>query len=256
MKRTSLLLVVLSSLLSTTALANNKPIRIATDATYPPFESVTADGEIVGFEVDIGNAICAEMNRKCEWESFNFDGLILGLKGRKFDIVFSSLGITEKRRKQVNFSDIVWTGYSSMLSRTDANLDATVEALKGKVVGVQMGTMQEEYVSERFGSHGVEVKTYQDQDSIYIDLLNGRIDASFQDMIQAQFTFIQDGKHSDFTNLKVEDALLPADSAVAIRKNDKEMENFMNEGLARIRANGTFDKIQRKYFGDLVLYKK
>jgi len=256
MKRTSIVFLMLASLISVTTQASNKIIKIGTDATFPPFESTAPDGTIVGFEVDLGNAICAEMNRKCVWVPFSFDGLILGLKGRKLDAVFSSLGITEKRRRQVDFTDVIWSGFSSMLSKKSAQLKPTIESLKGKVVGVQIGTMQESYVSQRLGEYGVKVKTYQDQDSVYADLLSGRIDASFQDMIQAQFTFINEGKHSDFSNQKFEDESLPSDSAVAIRKNDKEMAHVFNEGLKRIHANGVYDKIQRKYFGDLVLYSK
>ncbi len=190
MKRSRVVLLALTSLFSTMSFAASDTIRFGTDATFPPFESITAEGEIVGFEVDIGNAICEEMNKKCVWTNFNFDGLIPGLQVRKIDAVFSSLGITEKRKKQVNFTDIVWTGYTSMLSRTEESIKPTVESLKGKSIGVQMGSMQEEFVSERFGRHGATVKTYQDQDAVYSDLLSGRIDVSFQDMIQAQFNFI------------------------------------------------------------------
>jgi len=119
-----------------------------------------------------------------------------------------------------------------------------------------MGSMQEEYVSERFGKHGAEVKTYQDQDAVYSDLVSGRIDVSFQDMIQAQFNFIDSGKHKDYSNAKVEDKMLPADSAVAVRKNDKKLAEVFNEGLKKIRENGTYDRIQAKYFGELKLYSK
>ncbi len=255
MKHSRVALLALASLFSTASFAGGDTIRFGTDATFPPFESITPEGEIVGFEVDIGNAICEEMKKKCEWTNFNFDGLIPSLRVRKIDAVFSSLGITEKRKKQVDFTNVVWTGYSSMLSRTGEKIEPTVESLKGKTIGVQMGSMQEEYVSERFGRHGAKVKTYQDQDAVYSDLLSGRVDVSFQDMIQAQFNFIDAGKNHDFTNTRVEDVMLPADSAIAVRKNDK-LAGVINEGLKRIRENGTYDRIQTKYFGELKLYKK
>jgi len=256
MKRSRVALLALTSLFSTMTYAGGDTIRFGTDATFPPFESITPEGDIVGFEVDIGNAICKEMNKKCEWVSSNFDGLIPSLKVHKIDAVFSSLGITEKRKKTVTFTDVIWTGYSSMLSRKAEHIEPTVESLKGKTIGVQMGSMQEEYVSERFGNHGATVKTYQDQDAVYSDLMSGRIDVSFQDMIQAKFNFIDAGKHHDFSNTRVEDKLLPADSAVAVRKDDEKLAGVINEGLKKIRADGTYDRIQQKYFGDLQLYKK
>ena len=113
--------------------------------------------------------------------------------------------------------------------------------------------IQEDYANQVLAQNGVNVKVYQDQDSVYLDLENGRIDASLQDMVQAQFTFIRDGKNTDYVNTKIVDALLPADSAVAVRKNDKNTLAWFNEGLNKIHQNGNFEKIQTKYFGQLVL---
>lgn len=254
MRYFSTLIILLSALFTVSAQAAGKPIRIGVDATFPPFESTNPDGSLTGFEIDLGNAICAEIGRECQWVPSNFDGLIISLKSRKIDAVFSSLGITEQRSRQVNFTNVVWSGFSSMLSRSEEGLKATPESLKGKVVGVQMGSMQEEFVRQRFEQHGVKVKTYQDQDQVYADLLSGRIDASFQDMIQAQFNFIDRGNKA-FTNLRIEDELLPADTAIAVRKNDDKLTRLLNQGLEKIHANGTYERIQRQYFGDLQLYR-
>lgn len=193
------------------------------------------------------------MQKQCIWQNVGFDSLILGLKSRKVDIAFSSLGITEARKKHVSFSEVIWTGYSSMLSHRDLHLEPTAKSLKGKTVGVQIGTMQEDYASQVLAQNGVNVKVYQDQDSIYLDLENGRIDASLQDMVQAEFTFIRDGMNADYVNAKLVDDLLPADSAIAVRKNDKKTLAWFNEGLEKIVQNGEFEKIQTKYFGQLVL---
>lgn len=256
MKRASLLFLVLSSLWSVGSYAaKDDTIRIGVDATFAPFEFTKPDGSLSGFEIDLGNAICKEIQKKCEWVPSNFDGLIPSLNVNRIDAVMSSLGVSEKRRKQVLFTDIVWTGFSSMLSRADLHLQPTVESLKGKVIGVQQGTMQEHYVRERFANHGVQVQTYQDQDQVYADLINGRIDVSFQDMLQAQFDFIDAGKHSDFTNLRVEDKLLPADSAIAVKKGNEKLVALFNDGLKKIHADGTYNRIQRQYFGDLNLYR-
>ncbi|MDC0610897.1 transporter substrate-binding domain-containing protein [Vibrio sp.] len=257
MKKCTKAFILLSAVFGSTSLwAQTDTIRFGVDATYPPFEYKKPDGSLAGFEIDLGNAICEKVQKKCEWFPTSFDGLFPSLKVDKIDAIFSSLGITEKRKKEVAFSDLVWSGFSSMLSRKQLNLEPTAESLKGKVVGVQQGTMQEHFVRERFEAHGVQVQTYQDQDQVYADLINGRIDASFQDMLQAQFDFIDGGKHKQFVNTKVVDKLLPADSAIAIRKGDQEMIDLINDGLEKIHADGTYDRIQRQYFGDLNLYKK
>lgn len=256
MKKTSLLLLILSSSLASTSFAavSDTAIRIGIEPAFAPFEYTKPDGSLAGFEIEIGNAVCKSMQQKCQWVPSNFDGLIPSLNVNRIDAVMSSLGVSERRRKQVLFTDVVWTGYSSMLSRTSQHLEPTAESLKGKIIGVQQGTMQENFVRERLAKHGVTVQTYQDQNQVYADLLNGRIDVSFQDMIQAQFDFIDAGKNSGFTNQKIEDDLLPADTAIAVKKGNEKLANFFNEGLQKIHANGEYDRIQTQYFGDLKLY--
>lgn len=257
MKKIAYSLIMLAGLtVQLQASAAGDTIRFGVDATYPPFEFKQADGTIAGFEVDLGNAICEKMNKKCVWVSTNFDGLIPSLRVGKIDAIFSSLGISEKRKKVVDFSDRTWTGFSSMVSLTSKNLVPTVESLKGKTIGVQQGTMQEDFAKAKLATKGVRVQSYQTQDQVYADLINGRIDASMQDMTQAQVNFIEGQNHADFSNHKVVDKLLPADSAIAIRKGDAETAKLINDGIKAIHADDTYITIQRQYFGDLDLYTK
>lgn len=256
MKRAAVLLFALTSVFSVASQAANDTIRLGVDATFPPLEFKQPDGSLSGFEIDLGNAVCAEIQKKCKWVPQTFDGLFPSLKARKIDAIFSSLGITEKRKKQVLFTDVVWTGYSSMLSRKGDHLEPTVKSLKGKIIGVQQGTMQETYAKARFAKKGVEVRSYQDQDLVYSDLLNGRIDVSFQDMLQAQMNFIRDGKHNNFNNQKVVDELLQADSAIAVGKDNQSLVQLLNKGLKKTHEDGTYEKIKQKYFGDLSIYQQ
>ncbi|NVK73249.1 MAG: transporter substrate-binding domain-containing protein [Oceanospirillaceae bacterium] len=236
--------------------ASGDTIRFGVDPTYPPYEYKQADGKLAGFEIDLGNAICEKVQKKCEWVPTNFDGLIPSLRVGKIDAILSSLGVSEKRKKVIDFSDRTWTGFSSMVSKTSKQLEPTVESLKGKTVGVQQGTIQENFAKTKLAPQGVRVQSYQTQDQVYADLLNGRIDASMQDMIQAQNGFIRDGKHSDFSNQKVVDKLLPSDTAIAIRKGNTEMTDLINKGIKAIHSDDTYVTIQRKYFGKLDLYNK
>tara|TARA_R110001583_G_scaffold116692_1_gene267497 strand:+ start:493 stop:1266 length:774 start_codon:yes stop_codon:yes gene_type:complete len=257
MKKITYSLLILAGIATQTpAIAANDTIRFGVDATFPPFEYKLPDGSIVGFEIDLGNAICEKMQKKCVWVSTNFDGLIPSLQVGKIDAIFSSLGKSEKREKVVDFSDRTWTGFSSMLSLKDKNLVPTTESLQGKTVGVQQGTLQESFAKIKLAPKGVRIQSYQSQDQVYADLLNGRIDASMQDMTQAQVNFIQDGKNTHFSNQKLVDKLLPADSFIAIRKGDSETADIINKGIKAIHADNTYVTIQRKYFGDLDLYTK
>ncbi|WP_133503525.1 transporter substrate-binding domain-containing protein [Marinomonas balearica] len=256
MKKIAFTCLALASLVLQNSAFASDTIRIGVDPTYPPFEYKQADGSLAGFEIDLGNAICEKAGKKCEWVSMSFDGLIPSLRVGKIDAVFSSLGISEKRKKVVDFSDRTWTGFSSMLSLSSKNLLPTAESLEGKTVGVQQGSMQEDYAKAKLAPFGVKVQSYQTQDQVYADLLNGRIDASMQDMTQAQVGFIEDANHPEYSNQKMVDKLLPADSAIALRKGDSKIAKLINNGIKAIHADGTFAMIQRQHFGDLDLYSK
>ncbi|SHO56927.1 transporter substrate-binding domain-containing protein [Vibrio quintilis] len=255
-RKIACLLLALTGLTGQTSAFAKETIRIGVDATYPPFEYTKPDGTLAGFEIELGNAMCEKVQAECVWVPMSFDGLIPALKVKKIDAVFSSLGISEKRKKVVDFSDRTWTGFSSMLSLKRLNLQPAAESLKGKVLGVLQGSIQEDFARKKLMPHGVSVQAYQTQEQVYADLLNGRIDASMQDMTQAQTGFIEKGKHPEFANQKVVDELLPADSAIAIRKGDSRTMGLINRGISAIHADGTYDRIQRQFFGDLDLYNK
>ncbi|WP_286787586.1 MULTISPECIES: transporter substrate-binding domain-containing protein [unclassified Pseudomonas] len=231
-----------------------KEIRFGVDTTYPPFEYKAPDGSFAGFDVELGNAICEKLAVKCRWIVSDFDGLIPGLRARKFDGILSSLTVTPQRAEQIDFTDRMWSGNSSMIMEKGANLEPTAESLKGKVVGVQQGTIQENFAKTKLATAGVKVQSYQDQDQVYADLTSGRIDVSMQDMLQAEGDFMKSPQGKDYVNQSIRDELLPADTAIGVRKGNDEMKALLNKGIAAIHADGTYEKIQKKYFGDLDIY--
>ena len=105
MKKLALFGALALSVLSAASFADEKPLKIGIEAAYPPFASKAPDGSIVGFDYDIGNALCAEMKVKCTWVEQEFDGLIPALKVRKIDAILSSMSITDDRKKSVDFTN-------------------------------------------------------------------------------------------------------------------------------------------------------
>ena len=232
-----------------------KEIRFATDPSYAPFESKAPDGSLVGFDIDLGNAICAHLKVKCVWMPNDFDGMIPGLKARKFDGVISSMTVTEARKKEIDFTDKLFTGPSAMISKKGAGLEPTADSLKGKTVGVEQGTIQETFAKTKLEPAGVNVKSYQNQDQVYSDLVSGRLDASLQDLLQAEQGFLTTDQGKGFEISKpVHDPLMPADIAIGIRKGNDELRAMLNKGIKAIHDDGTYDKLQKKYFGDLDIY--
>src|ERR1700738_1058837 len=107
-------------------------IRFGVDPSYAPFESKNATGELVGFDIDVGNAICEKLHVKSVWVENDFDGMIPALKARKIDAVLSSLLMTEKRLQQIDFSDKVFYTPTRMVAKTGSGLLPTADSLKGR----------------------------------------------------------------------------------------------------------------------------
>jgi lysine/arginine/ornithine transport system substrate-binding protein len=226
-------------------------IRFGVDATYPPFESKAPSGEIVGFDVDLGNAICADMHAKCVWVEQGFDAMIPALKARKFDAILSAMSATEVRRQQIDFTNKLYSGPSRLVAASGSNLLPTAESLKGKRVGVDQGSMQETFAKTVWAPAGVTIVPYQTQDLIYQDLTTGRLDAAFQSAVQADIGFLKTprGKGYAFAGAEVTDKRVAGDGvAIGVRKDDPELAAKLNRAIADIRKNGTYDKIAAKYF--------
>ncbi|MDN0073763.1 ABC transporter substrate-binding protein [Crenobacter sp. SG2303] len=225
-----------------------KEIRWGVDGGYPPFDVISPSGEITGFDPDIAKAVCADLKARCVFVKQPFDSMIAALNANKYDAVIASLNVTPERLKEVDFSDKYYSSSPRLVARKGSPLQPTVASLSGKVVGVQSGSIHETYAKTHWAGKGVKIATYANQDNVFLDLASGRIDASLQDNIQAETSFLRTdkGKNFAFAGPKLGGNATPV--AIALRKNDPELKAAINQAIAHIRANGTYDKIQKKYF--------
>ncbi|WAH55369.1 ABC transporter substrate-binding protein [Pseudomonas silvicola] len=248
--------VALLPLLANLAYADTpKEIRFGVFPAYPPFESVAADGSLKGFDIDLGNAICAKLEVKCVWVQNEFDGMIPALLARKFDAIMSSMAVTPARLKNIAFSDRLYASPTAVVVRKGAEFGMTPESLKGKQVGVLQGSLQEAYARTTLIPLGAQLKAYQAQDQNYADLVNGRLDATLTDKLEAQLNFLASPQGAEFqAGPAIQDPSLPLDIAMGLRKNDESLRELINKGIAAVHADGTFEQIQRKYVGDLDIY--
>ncbi len=252
MKNFALLGALALSLLSPLALADEaKPMRIGIEAAYPPFAMKTPEGSITGFDYDIGNALCAEMQVKCVWIEQEFDGLIPALKVRKFDAVLSSMAITEDRLKSVDFTNKYYDTPARLAMKAGTVINDPLVDLKGKKVGVQRASVYDRYATGEFTPVGVEVVRYSSQNEIFLDMVAGRLDATLADAVNIDDGFLKTdaGKGfalvgPDFTEKKyIGDGI-----GIAVRKGDKATAEKFNAAIAAIRANGKYQQVQDKYF--------
>ncbi|MDN0083761.1 ABC transporter substrate-binding protein [Crenobacter sp. SG2305] len=247
-----LALSVAIALVSTSALAKDlTTIRFGTDPTYAPFESKAPDGKLVGFDIDLGNAICAKLKVKCVWVENAFDGMIPALKSKKFDGVLSSMNVTEKREKEIAFSDKLYNAPSRLVIKKGVNLLPTAASLKGKRVGVAQGTIHEYYARAHWEPYGVAVVTYPNQDQVYLDLQSGRLDASLQHAVEADVGFLKTANGHDFTfsgPALNDPKTLGTGSAIGMRKEDNDLRQAIDKAIDGIIKDGTYKKIEQKYF--------
>lgn len=253
MKNVFAVAVAVLALQSAVSMASDfSVVRFGVDASYPPLEYKDPQGQATGFDIDLGSEICRRMKAKCEFIDMSFDGLIPALQSRKFDGILSSLSITEQRRKEIAFSDKLFNLPSRVIARKGSGIEPTALSLKGKTVGVEQGTIQETYARTYWQPAGAHVQAYQSQDQVYADLAAGRLDASLQDEIQANMSFLktEQGKNFVFAGPVLVDKKVLGDGATAIglRKSDVELKSAIDQALRDMMADGTYQKIERKYF--------
>lgn len=226
-------------------------LRFGTALGYAPFEYRGSDGEMTGFEIDLGNAICDYLKKRCQWVETEISTMIPALKARKFDAILASIGVTETRKKQLLFTDKVHGGRTRMIAKEGSGLLPDGEALAGKRIGVEQGASVENFAKKRWAPLGVTVVSYGNQDLAYNDLIAGRLDGMLTGEVQGQLGFLSSdkGKGYAFAGAQIQDPLLGTGvSAIGVDKGNAALAAEINGALAALRANGTYQNIAAKYF--------
>lgn len=227
-----------------------KQIRLGVEGAYPPFSQIDPQGNVVGFDIDIANALCAAMKAKCTQIKLDFDSMIPALLARKIDAVVASMSITEERKEKVAFTNKYYQTPARFVQKKGAGLQISKEGLKGKVVGVQSATIHDTYLSDNYGDV-VQVKRYTTLDEAYLDLAAGRLDALLADSVAVLDGFLSkpSGQGYEFTGPALVEAKWFGEGVgIAVRKQDEDLREQFNKAIAAIRADGTYQKIQAKYF--------
>mgnify|MGYP001327155819 CR=1 FL=1 len=234
-----------------TALAKDwKKLRIATEGAYPPFNEVGPDGKLKGFDIDIANALCAELKVECEITTHDWDGMIPALIARKFDAIVASMSITEERKKKVDFTDKYYQTPARYVAKKGSSIEISAQGLKGKRIGVQRETIHDRYATDNYGNVA-QIVRYGTQDEANLDLSAGRVDLLLADSIALKTGFLDTaaGKDFAFVGPELRDPKWFGEGAgIAVRKEDDDLKRMLNQAIAAIRKNGTYDRIAGKYF--------
>ena len=241
-------LVAISSLMPASNAQADEVIRFATEGAYPPFNQRAADGSLAGFEVDLGMAMCAKVNRQCEFVAQDWDGMIPGLLARKYDGIFASMAITEERKKQIDFTDRYYRTGGVLVAAKGTKINLADGSLGGLRVGTIPGTTQC-YLDKSFPT--ADVKLYPKADALYLDLGSGRLDVIFSDATAVDAGFLQTdaGKGMErVSDVIYDEACFGVGVGIGVRKDDVELRELLDKAIAAVRADGTYDEIRKKYF--------
>lgn len=224
---------------------DNNVLRIGTEGAYAPFNYTNADGTLGGFDVEIANAICADLQMTCEIIAQDWDGIIPGLKAGKYDAIVAAMSVTPERAKQVAFTDPYFSNALVFLAKKDSSFDpANSSDINTHSIAAQRSTISSQWLENSYPK--ADMKLYDTLSNAFLDLGSGRVDAMISDKLPA-LEWLGSASGSNYA-IKGDEIDINDNFAIAVRPNDEALQTKINKSLANLKSNGTYDKINQKYF--------
>lgn len=220
--------------------------KVGTEPTYPPFDSTDEDGNIIGFDMDLMNAIAEDQGFKVEYTAYEFDSLLPATESGEIDIIAAAMNVMPDRAEKVDFCDKYFdSGKTILVKKDNTTIKSDKDFTPEMKVAAQIGTTEAEYVQklEKDGKIAKAVILNQTTECM-LQLKNGDIEAIVMD---APVALYYQAKNGDF--VKQVDALIdPAEMAFAVQKGNTELLEKINAGLKNVIDNGTYDELITKWF--------
>lgn len=241
MKKLLLPLALAATIVATPAMAET--VRIGTEGAYAPYNYVDDSGKLAGYEIDLGNALCAEAGLTCEFVANEWDSIIPNLIAGNYDAIMAGMSITDERKETINFSEEYYPSEPSRFAIT-AGEEFDLSNLSGKKIGVQGATIQAAYAEEHFGANNT-ILSFETFDQSVADLAAGNLDILLADgspieqVVEASngaLAFIGDGVR------------IGGGTGIGMRKSDTELTGKLDAALLSLKSNGTVDKLIKEYF--------
>ena len=218
---------------------------VGTDAAYAPFESQNEKGEIVGFDIDIVRAVAAKAGLEVKFVNTPWEGIFNALKQGDRDLLVSSITITDERKQSMDFTAPYFDAHQ-LIAVADSKV-TRFDDLKDLRVGVQTGTTGDETISKLQGKNSTNIKRFESTPLALKELEAGGIDAVVADN-GVVINYVANNAANQFKTVN-DPAFVPEQYGIAVRKGNAELLAKLNQGLAAIRADGTYDRIYAKYLG-------
>ncbi|MEX0622357.1 MAG: transporter substrate-binding domain-containing protein [Saccharospirillum sp.] len=218
-------------------------VRIGVDVPYPPYEFRDANGELTGFEIDLGNATCRRLNIQCEWVVTPWDGIIDGLLAGNYDTIMSSMSINDERKQIVDFSDAYYSTPSVLFTYRTSGIDSDSKgALGSQRIGVIVNTIQHDYLIENYGDVAT-IMTYETNEDVNAALRSEEVDAVFHDYPHWESEFMIGGNYPILGKARQ----LGEGVGMAFRPEDDNLRRLFNQGLDSVQSDGTYNRIRKNY---------
>lgn len=247
-----------------------KTVRIGSEGAYPPWNATDTSGKLIGFEVDLANDLCKRMKVTCEFVAQDWDGIIPALQQGKYDAIMSAMTITDERKKVIDFSAPYGTEPSVFAVLTDSPLakalnlgadridlndqakakpvlDKLAEALKGKSVGVQVSTIQADFMDKHLSK--VTMRTYDKIDNAGIDLNSGRVDAMLGDRSVVEAVLKATPGKMVVVGPNFIGGVIGEGMGVGLRKDTADLKAMFDKAIAEALKDGTVKKLSTQHFG-------
>ncbi|MBU5270334.1 ABC transporter substrate-binding protein [Clostridium cochlearium] len=222
---------------------DNKVIKVGLEDTYPPMEFRNEKNELVGFDIDLSDEIGKRLGVKVEYVMTEFGGLIMSLNSNKIDMSASAISITDKRKKEVEFTKpYVNSGQALVVKKGNTSIKDEKD-LNGKTVGAQLGTTGEQAAKKIQGVK--EVKAYDKVPQVFQDLDIGRIDAVIVDEFVGRYYLSKQKDKSEVVKSLEQEPI-----GIAFKKGEKELQEEVQKIIDEMVKDGTMSKISEKWFGE------
>lgn len=226
---------------------STQTLRIATEGAYAPFNYTTNDGALAGFDVDIANALCDKMAVTCQINAQEWDGIIPALKTDKFDAIVSAMSVTPERSEQVSFTKPYFNNTLVFLAKNDSTFDPkNTKDIQSATIAVQGSTISSQYLNKTYPQ--VTPQMHGTLDNAFLNLGSGRATVVLSDKLPA-LTWLTSDLGKDFA-IKGDEIDINDNFAIAVNKGNDELLGKFNQALDEIKADGTYDKLVQKHFGD------
>jgi polar amino acid transport system substrate-binding protein len=236
------LILTAAALVLSAGVAAAETVRMGTEGAYPPYNFIDDNGQVAGFERELGDKLCEMEGLTCTWVTNDWDSIIPNLLSGNYDTIMAGMSITDERKQSIDFTQAYYPPAAS------AYLSMTPDAdLKGGVVAAQTGTIQAAHVAET----GATLAEYATLDDTIAAVKNGEADAVFADK-----DALKPFAGTDGFAFVGEDVALGDGIGIGLRKSDAALKDKFNDGITKMKADGSLNKLLVKYFGaDAMTFK-